>query len=181
MERLMERAGAIRSKGTPMTLLGPELKVGDKAPDFRVVDAGLHPVTLRDTTGAVRLFSVVPSLDTGVCAIQTKTFNARAHQIAEDVKVYTLSMDLPFAQNRFVEHNHIDRIRTLSDYQDRSFGINWGLLTKENKLLARAVFIVDKNDVIRYIQIVPDTSNEPDYDDALQALKRVTQQPTARV
>lgn len=170
---MIERPNAIRSKGNPMTLLGPELRVGEKAPDFRVVDAVLRPVTLKDTTGVLRLFSVVPSLDTNVCDIQTKTFNARAQQLSDDVKLYTVSMDLPYAQTRYVETKRIDKVKMLSDYKERSFGQNWGLLIKETMLLARSVIILDENDIVQYIQIVPESSHEPNYEEALSALKKV--------
>lgn len=169
----MDRTGIIRTKGIPKTLLGPELRVGDKAPEFRLVDSQLKPVTRGDTTGHVRLFSIVPSIDTSICAIQTKTFNVRAHQLNDDVRLFGISVDLPYAQRRFVESNRIDRLVMLSDYQERSFGLNWGMLIKESKLLARAVVIVDSDDTVRYIQVVPETSNEPDYMAALDALRHV--------
>lgn len=169
----MERPNATQTKGNPVTLVGPELRVGEKAPDFHVVDGALRPVTLKDTSGTYRLFSVVPSIDTNICDIQTKTFNARAHQIADDMAIYTVSMDLPFAQNRYVETKRIDKVRMLSDYKDRSFGNAWGLLQKDNQLLARAVVILDEHDVVRYYQLVPDTSKEPNYEEALSALKKV--------
>jgi thiol peroxidase len=169
---LIERTGIIRSKGNPMTLSGPELRVGDNAPEFRLVDAALKPVTLGDTSGHVRLFSIVPSIDTSVCAIQTRTFNTRAQQLSDTIRLFGISVDLPYAQRRFVESNRIDRLGMLSDYQERSFGLNWGMLIKESKLLARAVVIVDSDDTVRYIQIVPETSNEPDYMDALNALRK---------
>lgn len=169
----MERPNAVRTKGNPLTLVGPELRVGEKAPDFKVVDSSLKPVTLKDTSGYIRLFSIVSSIDTNVCDVQTKTFNARAHQVADDIKLYTVSMDLPFAQNRFVETKRIDKVKMLSDYQERVFGQNWGMLIKENKLLARGVVILDEHDVVRYVQLVPDTVNEPNYDDALNALKKI--------
>ncbi|MCM2272839.1 MAG: thiol peroxidase [candidate division Zixibacteria bacterium] len=169
----MERTGIIRGKGKPLTLVGQELKIGLPAPDFRLVDANLNLVTLSDTTGYVRVFSIVPSIDTNICAIQTKTFNVRAQQLADEIKLYGVSVDLPFAQSRFVEAKRIDRLKMLSDYQERSFGMNWGMLVRENKLLARAVVILDKDDTVRYVQLVPETSNEPDYEDALNALRDV--------
>lgn len=169
----MERPFAIRTKGNPVTLVGPELQVGEKAPDFEVVDGALNPITLKDTSGRYRLFSVVPSIDTNICDIQTKTFNARAHQISDDIKLYTVSMDLPYAQNRYVETKRIDKVTMLSDYKTRSFGNAWGFLQKEKQLLARAVVILDEHDIVRYYQLVPDTSNEPNYEEALGALKKM--------
>ena len=169
----MERSNIVRSKGDPVTLLGAEIAVGDKAPDFRMVDSSLRPVTLKDSSGRVRLFSVIPSIDTGICAIQTKTFNTRAQQVSDKVKLFAVSVDLPYAQSRFVEAKRIDKMTMLSDYQDRSFGMNYGTLIKETKLLARSVFIVDETDTVRYIQYVPEMSNEPDYDAALNALRKI--------
>lgn len=169
----MERKDVITSKGNPLTLVGTALKVGDKAPDFNVLDNGMQPVTLRSSAGRVRMFSVVPSLDTPVCDIQTVTFNKRAADLSQNVKLYTVSVDLPFAQTRYCAAKAVDRIQTVSDHRDVSFGTNYGLLIKELRLLARAVVIVDAQDIIRYIQIVPETSHEPNYDDALAALKKV--------
>ncbi|HLU47533.1 MAG TPA: thiol peroxidase [Planctomycetota bacterium] len=165
-----ERTGIVTMKGNPVTLIGPELKPGAKAPEFRVVDGSLQPVTLASTSGKVRLISVVPSLDTPVCSTQTKTFNAKLSSLPSDVEVLTISVDLPFAQKRFCGAENVS-IRTLSDYQDRSFGENWGVLIKELKLLARSVFVVDRNDTIAYVEIVPEVTSEPNYDRAIEAAK----------
>ena len=121
----------------------------------------------------MRLISVVPSLETSVCDIQTVTFNRRAAELSADIKLYTVSVDLPLAQARYCAAKAVDRIQTVSDHREVSFGTNYGLLVKELRLLARAVVIVDANDVIRYVQIVPEMSHEPDYDDAIAALKKV--------
>jgi thiol peroxidase len=166
----------ITFKGNLLTLVGNELKPGDKAPDFVcyrfLPDKGLVKVTLADALGGKpTLFSVVPSLDTPVCSTQTQKFNAALAELAGKVNCYTVSVDLPFAQNRFCNTCNITNSIPLSDYQDRSFGQNYGVLINELKLLARSIFVVDKDGVIRYCQIVPEVTQEPDYDKALAALK----------
>ena len=166
-----ERNDVITFKGNPATLLGTPVKVGDKAPEFRVVDKGLQPVTLADSKGKVRLITVVPSLDTGVCDTMTRKFNEAAGQLPDSVAVYTISVDLPFAQARWCGNAGIEKVQTLSDYQDRSFGLNYGLLIKELKLLARAVLVIDASDKITYMEIVKEVTTEPDYDAALAAVK----------
>ncbi len=166
-----ERSGAITFKGNPMTLLGQPVKVGDAAPDFRVVDNGLQPVTLASGAGKIRLITVVPSLDTPVCDSMTRRFNQEAAQLPEQVEIYTVSLDLPFAQKRWCGNAGIERVKTLSDYQDRSFVLNYGLLIKELKLAARAVLIIDAKDRISYLQLVPEVTAEPDYTAALAAVK----------
>ena len=168
-----KRGGVVTFKSNPMTLLGPELQVGDSAPEFRVVDTDLNSVTLADSTGKVRLITVVPSLDTGVCDTMTRHFNEKAAELPEDVVVYTISMDLPFAQKRWCGNAGIDRVKTLSDYQDRSFGLAYGLLIDELKLLARAVFVIDAEGKVAYRQIVSEVTEEPDYQAALQAVKKL--------
>lgn len=169
----MERKSAITFSGNPLTLLGPELKVGDKAPDFTVLDNTLKTVTLKDSSGKVRMFSIVPSLDTSVCDVQTVTFNRRAAELSPNVKLYTVSMDLPFAQGRYCAAKAVDRIQTVSDHREASFGLAYGLLIKELRLLTRSVVIVDSHDIVRYVQIVPEMTHEPNYDDAVAALKKV--------
>jgi thioredoxin-dependent peroxiredoxin len=166
-----ERTGIITFKGNPFTLLGPALKVGDKAPDFRVVDNGLAPVTLASYQGKIKIISAVPSLDTPVCDTETRRFNQEAAALPENVAVLTVSLDLPFAQKRWCGAAGIDRVTTLSDYQERSFADAYGVLIKELKLLTRSVFIVDASDTIRYIQIVPEVTNEPDYASVMGAVK----------
>lgn len=168
---MQERTGIITFKGNPMTLLGPALKVGDRAPDFRVVDNGLAPVTLASTSGKLRIISAVPSLDTPVCDTETRRFNQEAAGLPDSVAVLTISLDLPFAQKRWCGAAGIDRVQTLSDYQDRSFGQAYGVLIKELKLLARCIFVVDAADTIRYIQQVPEVTHEPDYAAVLAAVK----------
>ncbi len=166
----MERAGAVTLKGTPLTLIGPELKVGDRAPDFECVDTALKPVRLADTGGKVRIFSVVPSLDTPVCDAQTKRFNDEAARLA-NLEVYTVSMDLPFAQKRWCGNFGVDHVKMLSDHRDASFGKNWGTLIKELRIESRAVFVVDPEGVIRYVQYVPEVTDFPDFEAALQAAR----------
>lgn len=171
MGNYQERDAAVLFKGNPATLLGPEIKVGDTAPDFRVVDNGLQPVTLATDAGKVRLITVVPSLDTPVCDTMTRQFNQQAADLPDSVAVYTISVDLPFAQKRWCGNAGIDKVQTLSDYQDRSFGLNYGLLLKNLKLLARAVYVIDQNDKVVYAELVPEVTAEPDYAAALAAAK----------
>jgi len=168
-----ERTGVITFKGNPMTLLGPEVAVGAAAPDFRVVDNALQPVTLATAAGKVQLITVVPSLDTPVCDTMTRKFNEEAAQLPESVAVYTVSLDLPFAQKRWCGNAGIAKVQTLSDYQERSFGLAYGLLIKELKLLARAVVVIDQAGKVAYRQIVPEVTAEPDYAAALAAVKKL--------
>lgn len=166
-----ERNGIITFKGNPFTLLGSELKVGAKAPDFTVVDNSLAPVTLATYSGKIKVISAVPSLDTPVCDTETRRFNQEAAGLPENVVVLTVSLDLPFAQKRWCGAAGIDRVTTLSDYQERSFAAAYGIMIKELKLLARAVFIIDANDTVRYIQIVPEVTSEPDYAAVMAAVR----------
>ena len=163
----------VSAKGKSLTLLGPELKVGDKAPDFQVVDNSLSPVKLSDFKGKVVFLSATPSIDTGICDLQAKRFNKMATEVSGDVVILSISVDLPFALARWCGATGSDKIKTLSDYQDWNFGLQYGLLIKETRLLARSVWIIDKNGIIQYIQIVPELPTEPNYDDAFQALKKV--------
>ena len=167
-----ERTGLVKFKGNSVTLVGPALKPGDQAPEFSALGAGLVQVTLASSRGKVRLFSVVPSLDTPVCNIQTKKFNDAVAKLPDKVQPYTVSVDLPFAQKRFCEAEKISRMVNISDHRDVSFGTAYGLLMKEHRLLARAIIVVDANDRITYFQIVPDIGQEPDYDQALEALHK---------
>ena len=156
--------------GNPMTLLGPELKAGDKAPDFSAVDNGLKPVDLAATGNGVRVFSVVPSLDTPVCDMQTKRFNDEAGKLG-DVTIYTISMDLPFAQKRWCGAFGVDHVKMLSDHRDGSFGQAYGTLIKELRILSRAIFVVDKNNVICHAEYVKEVSEHPNYDAAMAAAR----------
>jgi len=168
---MSEKRGIITFKGNPMTLLGPQLKVGDAAPDFAVVDNGLAAVTLSAYAGKIKIISAVPSLDTPVCDTETRRFNQEAASLPGDAVVLTVSLDLPFAQKRWCGAAGIDKVVTLSDYRERSFGLGYGVLIKELLLLTRAVFVVDAANIIRYIQIVPEVTAEPDYAAAISAAK----------
>ncbi len=167
----VERQGAVTFKGQPLTLVGPELKPGDKAPDFAIIDQSLQPVSLKDYAGKVVLLSVVPSLDTGICSAQTKRFNEEASKLPEDVAILTVSMDLPFAQARFCGAENIDRVKVLSDHRDASFAQAYGTLVKELRLECRAIFVIDRDGTIRYVEYVPEIASHPNYDAALAAVK----------
>lgn len=164
----------ITFKQNPVTLPGNEVKVGDQAPDFTALANDLSPATLKDTAGKVRLISVVPSLDTGVCSDQTKRFSQEAASLGDNVEVVTVSCDLPFAQKRWTEINNVDTITTLSDHRDLSFGEAYGVTMQELRLLARSIFVVDENDKVRYVEYVSEGTDHPDYDKALEAVKEVT-------
>ena len=166
-----ERTGLVSFKGNPMTLVGEEVKVGDRAPNFQVVDNSMQPVTLDSFKGKVKIISCVPSLDTPVCDMETRRFNEEAGKLPDKFAVLTVSMDLPFAQKRWCAAAGVEKVKTFSDYQNRSFGCAYGVLIKELKLLARTVFIVDEQDVVRYVEIVPEIAKEPDYDQVLNAAK----------
>ncbi len=167
----MERSGIITLSGNALTLVGPALKAGDKAPAFTVIDAELKPASLEDFTGKVKVISVTPSLDTPVCDLQLRRFNEMAANLGPDIIVLNISMDLPFAIARFCTSAGIDKVKAFSDHRDASFGNAYGVLIKEARLLARAVFIIDREDVIRYIEIVPEVTNPPDYERALVSLR----------
>lgn len=165
------RQGIITMQGKPLTLVGPDLVAGGKAPDFTLLDADLKEVKLNDLAGKIKVISVTPSLDTPVCDLQLRRFNHEAATLPGDVVVLNVSMDLPFAISRFCATASIDRAKALSDHRDASFGEAYGVLIRELRLLARSIFIVDKDDVVRYREIVPEESNHPDYDKALDALR----------
>ncbi len=158
-------------KGNPIRLEGTEIKIGDKAPEFNLLDEGLSPVSLSDFSGKVRLISVVPSLDTQVCEMQTRRFNEEAAKLPEKVVILTVSMDLPFAQKRFCSTHGIDRVRVLSDHRGASFGEAYGVLIPELRLLARSIFVIDDQDIVRYMEIVQEVTTHPDYDKALTAAR----------
>ncbi|WP_028783462.1 thiol peroxidase [Thalassobacillus devorans] len=162
---------SITFKENPVTLVGEEIKVGDKAPDFKVLANDLSEVTLDDYKDSVKLISVVPSLDTGVCAEQTRRFNEEATQLG-DVKVLTISMDLPFAQKRWCGAEGIENVDTLSDHRDASFGKAYGVLIEELRLLARAVFVVDSENKVTYTEYVSEATNHPDYESAIAAVEQ---------
>jgi thioredoxin-dependent peroxiredoxin len=163
----MERKGMVTFLGNPLTLTGNALKVGDKAPEFTVLDKELKEVKLAHFAGKAKIISVTPSLDTPVCDLQARRFNEEAQALAGSVAVLNMSMDLPFAIARFCGAADIDAVSTLSDHREASFGTAYGVLIKELRLLARAIFVIDKADTIRYLEIVPEISSHPDYDRAL--------------
>lgn len=171
----MARSGVIKFKGNPMTLLGNELKVGSPAPDFTVhyFEGGLKTITKKDLLGKATILSVVPSVDTGVCAIQTKRFNKDLGGMGDSINAVTVSRDLPFAHNRFCGAEDVKSMRVGSDYQNGNFGEAFGVMIDELKLLARAVFVLDKNGQVVYSEIVPEVTQEPNYEAALEALKKV--------
>jgi thiol peroxidase len=171
---MQKRANAVTFKGTPYTLVGPQLKPGDKAPDFACL-AGLDKVTLAQTPAKARMFSVVPSLDTPVCSQQTKKFDEALGALKDKVACYTVSLDLPFAQKRFCSAENITNMQTLSDTHNHSFGEQYGTLIEglPMPLLSRAVFVVDKGGKITYAEYVPEVASHPNYDAALAAVKAV--------
>jgi len=172
MAETQTRKGEVTMKGNPVDLVGPKLKAGDKAPDFTAVGAGLSVVKLADTSGKVRLFNVVPSLDTPVCNTQTRHFSEQLKSLGDKVAAYTVSLDLPFAQARWCTDAHVENVKNLSDAHDHSFGKNYGVLIQglPIPLLARAVIVVGADDTIKHIEIVPEIATEPNYTPALAAL-----------
>jgi len=167
-----ERKGAVTMRGNPMTLVGPEIKPGQKAPAFTLVGKGLQPASLDQFKGKVKIISTVPSLDTPVCDAETRRFNEEAAKLPGDVQILTVSMDLPFAQARWCGAAGVDKVTTLSDYRSAEFGQKYGALIKELHLLARAVFVVDKNDNVTYAEYVPEVANHPNYEAALEAARK---------
>jgi thiol peroxidase len=168
-----ERKSMITMKGNPLTLAGKALKVGDRAPDFGVLDNNLSSVSLGAYKGKVCIISAVPSLDTPVCDMETRRFNEEAANLSKDIVILTVSMDLPFAQKRWCGAAGVDKVITLSDHKDASFGAAYGVLIKELRLLARAVFVVDRKGVIQYIEVVKEVTQEPNYEAALQAARKL--------
>ncbi|EWG10533.1 thiol peroxidase [Cytobacillus firmus] len=162
---------SITFKGNPVTLLGNEVKAGDKAPEFKVLANDLSEVTLADSKGQVRLISVVPSIDTGVCDAQTRRFNEEASKL-DNVKILTVSVDLPFAQKRWCAAAGIENVQTVSDHRDLSFGEAFGVAIQELRLLARAVFVVDSNDTVTYAEYVSEATDHPNYEAAVEAAKQ---------
>lgn len=170
---MTERPNAVKLMGNAFTLVGPELNVGSKAPDFEMVGKDLKPVGLGQTRGKVRIFSVVPSIDTPVCDAQTRRFNQEAASLS-DVQIYTISMDLPFAQSRWCAAAGVDKVTMLSDFQKASFGTSYGTLIKELHLECRALFVLDENDVVRHVEYVENTGSHPDYEAALQVARQLS-------
>lgn len=170
---MAERKGIVFSKGNSLTLLGNELKVGDQAPDIQLLDTDLKSVKLSDFKGKTCIVAAVPSLDTSVCDLETKRFNKEAEKLGDNVVILTVSMDLPFAQKRWCEATNSKNVVLLSDHRAADFGQAFGVLIKELRLLARSVFIIDKQGKIRYIQYVKELGEEPNYDDVLLALEKI--------
>lgn len=171
---IKERPGLITMKGQPLTLLGEELHIGDKAPEFEVTANDLSVVKFSSFSGKPCIITSVPSLDTSVCGVMTRRFNLQAEHL-ESVVTLTISMDLPFAQKRWCQAENVQNLQTFSDHRDTSFGTNYGVLIKELRLLARAVFLVDQNGFITYIQIVNELTDEPDYQAVLNAAHQMLQ------
>jgi thiol peroxidase len=170
----MERKDAVTAEGNPITLMGEEIKVGQDAPDFKVLDSSLNEKTLGDFKNKVKLVASVPSLDTPICDLQIKRFNDEATNVSKDIAILFISMDLPFAQKRFCQEYSIKKVKTFSDHRDSDFGVKYGALIKELRLLARAIFIIDKDDKVRYVEYVKDITNHPDYDGAIKVLKEIS-------
>lgn len=170
MER---REKAVKSGGAPVTLLGKEIKVGDKAPNFTALKTDNSKLSLEDLEDKIKIISVVPSVDTGVCELQTINFNEKATELGEDVVIITISMDLPFAQKRFCGAHGIKDSIVMSDHRDASFGLNYGFLMEETRLLARGVVIIDKEGIVQYVEYVDEISNHPDYDKAIEEAKKL--------
>lgn len=168
-----ERKDAATLKGNPVTLLGPQIKAGDTAPDFTVVANDLSQRTLDDFKGKVLIIAAVPSLDTPVCDMETRRFNTEAAKLGDDIAILTLSMDLPFAQARWCGAAGVEAVETLSDHRDASFGQAWGVLIKELRLLSRAVFVVGKDGKVAHVEYLKEVTEEPDYDAALDAARKL--------
>ncbi len=171
---MIERKGATTMKGNPLTLVGAELKVGDKAPDFTLLGNDMKPVTLADTAGKVRILSTIPSLDTPVCDAETRRFNEEASNLP-GVEILAVSMDLPFSQARWCGAAGVKNVRTLSDYRERSFGPAYGVLIQELQLESRAVFVLDKDNTLRHVEYVKEVAEHPNYESILAAVKKLSQ------
>lgn len=170
---MLERRSAVTFKGSPLTLVGSEIKTGTKAPDFTVLDNTLKAVGLKDFAGKAKLISVTPSLDTPVCDTQARRFNVEASKLPDSVVVMNISMDLPFAISRFCTTAGIERVKTFSDHREASFGQAYGVLIKELRLLARAVFLIDASDTVRYCEVVGEMTGSVDFDRALEETSRL--------
>lgn len=166
-----ERKGIVTMKGRPLTLLGPVIKAGDQAPDFTLVDNELRELNLKDFESQVLIVSAVPSLDTPVCDMETRRFNTEAASLSPEIKILTVSMDLPFAQKRWCGAAGVDQVMTLSDHRYVSFGMHYGVLIKELRLLAREVFVLDSSRIVKMAHLVKEVTEEPDYDSILEVAK----------
>ncbi|HEY3379016.1 MAG TPA: thiol peroxidase [Armatimonadota bacterium] len=168
-----ERTGLITMKGAPLTLIGQPVTVGEPAPNFTVINTDLAPVALADFRGNVVVIAAVPSLDTSVCDLETRRFNQEAGQLGADVRILTISMDLPFAQKRWCGAAGVEQVTTLSDHREAAFGLAYGVLIKELRLLARAVFVIDRDGVLRYQELVSEQAHEPNYAAVLDAVRAI--------
>ena len=171
----LERIGVVTMKGNPLTLVGPDIQVGKSVPDFRVVDMSFAPVRLADFAGKAILISAVPSLDTGICLLQTKRFNEEIAKLPEGVAVLTISADLPFAQKRFCDAEKVGGIKVLSDCVHKDFALKYGVLIKDMGLLTRAIFVIGKDSTLLYKEIVPEVASHPDYERALAEIRKAAQ------
>ncbi len=169
---MKRRKGIVTMGGEPVTLLGREIKAGDKAPDFTVLKGDLTEYSLKDAGDSIKIISVVPSLDTGICELQTLKFNEEATDL-DNVVVLTISVDLPFAQQRFCDAHKIDKVLVLSDHRDLSFGLNYGFVIEELRLLARGIVVLDRDNTVRYVEYVKEVKTHPDYDKALEEVKKL--------
>ena len=160
-------------KSNPVTLVGTEVKVGDKAQDFTVLGGALNPVKLSDYKGKTVILSVFPSIDTAVCAMQNRTFNKEAASLSENIVVLGISVDLPFAQSRFCGAEGIDKVVTASDYRDLDFSTKYGFLIEELRLLARGTVVIDKEGIVKYVEYVPEVTHEPNYTAALEVARKL--------
>jgi thiol peroxidase len=168
-----EHKRTVTVNGNPLTLVGNEVRVGDKAPDFTVLKQDFSEAKLSDYKGKVCILSAVGSLDTPTCDAETRRFNAEAANLGSDVSILTISMDLPFALKRWCGAAGVDKVEVFSDYRDIDFGNKYGVLINESRLLARCLFVLDRESVIRYIQLVPEISDEPNYEEVLKAVKEL--------
>lgn len=171
MERNKEK---VTFQGNPVTLVGSEIKAGNKAPDFTVLNNELKPVNMSDYDGKVKILSIFPSVDTGVCSKQNHRFNEEASKLSDDIVILAISNDLPFALSRFCGAEGIDKVITLSDHKDLDFGMKYGFLIEEMRLLARGVVVVDKDNTVKHVEYVPEIGQEPDYDTAIKSAKEIT-------
>lgn len=169
---MIQRSGVITFNGHPLTLIGKEIKVGEKIPDFMVLANNLEPLEFRNTYGKVRIISSIPSIDTPVCDAQTRRFNKEAAKLP-GVEIFTISMDLPFAQTRWCGAAKVDKVKTYSDHRDASFGITFGTLIKEMRLNTRAIFVIDKDEIVQHVEYVKELTEHPNYEAAVTAVKQL--------
>ena len=170
---MQERAGLVTMRGNPLTLVGNEVKIGEAAPDFAALDLNLAPIKLSSYRNKICIISSVPSLDTPVCDMETRKFNEEAGKLGDKIQTLTISMDLPFAQKRWCGAAGVNKIQTLSDHREAQFGLAYGVLIKELRLLARAVFLVDPKGILQYTQLVKEIANQPNYEEIWNALKKI--------